>query len=248
MPKRTGAPTEKSLVTLLELARMGASYSYSEVSSAKLGEALGLTQQAASRRLIDLESAGFVSRVHSGHSLKVCLTTAGLGAVRSFYGELTDVFEKTRGKLTFAGKVFSGIGKGGYYVGHPEYQKRFDAALGYRPYPGTLNVKLEEDRYIEQLKSLRSMGGIRVEGFMRGKEWFSPLTCFDGVMSGERVTLLLIDVTHYNESVVELISPVFLRGKLGLKDGDLVTFTIDAASLAPAIFPSRPPGSSDGLI
>ena len=240
MPKRRGAPRERSLVTLLELARMGAAYTYAEVSSGKLGEALGVTQQAASQRLIDLESAGLVSRVHSGHSLKVRLTTTGLGAVRSFYGELTDVFEKTRGKLTFTGRLFSGIGKGRYYVGHPEYQKRFDAALGYKPYPGTLNVKFEEERYIEQLKSLRSMGGIRVEGFMRGKEGFSPLTCFDGVLSGERVTLLFIDITHYNESVVELISPTYLRGKLGLKDGDLVTFTIDATSLVPA--------SSDGLI
>jgi riboflavin kinase len=233
MSKRRGAPTEKSLVTLLELARMGAVYSYAEVSSGKLGEVLGLTQQAASRRLIDLESAGLVSRVHSGHSLKVRLTAAGLGAVRSFYGELTDVFENTRGKLTFKGRVFSGIGKGRYYVGHPEYQKRFAAALRYKPYPGTLNVKLEEERFIEQLKSLRSMGGIRVEGFTQGKEGFSSITCFDGDLSGVRVTLLFIDITHYNESVVELISPVYLRGKLGLKDGDLVTFTIDVASLAP---------------
>ena len=140
MPQRRGAPTEKSVVTLLELARMGAAYAYADIASARLGGVLGLTQQAASRRLIDLESAGQVSRVHSGRSLKVRLTTAGLGAVRSFYGELTDVFEKTRGELTFTGRVFSGIGKGRYYVGHPEYQKRFEAALGYRPYPGTLNV------------------------------------------------------------------------------------------------------------
>ena len=232
MPQRVGAQSEKSLVTLLELARMGAAYSYAEVSSGKLGDALGLTQQAASQRLIDLETAALISRVHSGRSLKVRLTPAGLGAVRSFYGELTDAFEKTRGRLTFTGRVFSGIGKGKYYVGLPEYQKRFGAALGYRPYPGTLNLKFEEERFVERLRSLRSMGGKRVEGFTQGKEGFSALTCFDGTLSGERVTLLFIDITHYNESVVELISPTYLRGKLGLKDGDRVSFTIETAGSA----------------
>lgn len=234
MPDKVLAHNEKSLVTLLALARMGAAYSYADVSSSTLGEALGITQQAASHRMIDLESAGLVSRAHSGRSLKVRLTTAGLGAVRTFYGGLTDVFEKTRGRLTFTGRIFSGIGKGRYYVGHPEYQRRFEAALGYRPYAGTLNVKFEVERNMEQVKSLRSMGGIRVEGFTKGGEGFSALTCFEGSLSGERVTLLFIDVTHYNESVVELISPVYLRGKLGLKDGDMVTFTVDAARSVPA--------------
>ena len=219
--------------TLLELVRMGAAHSYADVSSGSLGRALGLTQQAASRRLIDLEGAGLISRVHSGRSLRVRMTPKGLGEVRSFYGELTEAFKKTRARLTFAGTIFSGTGKGKYYVGHPEYQRRFTEALGYRPYPGTLNVKLEEDRYVEQLRTLRTMGGIRVEGFRRVGEEFSALTCFDGQLSGERVTLLFIDITHYNESVAELISPIYLRGKLNIRDGDRVTFTVDAASLVP---------------
>ena len=230
MPGRRSVSNEKTLVTLLELARLGAAYSYADIPSGRLGDILGLTQQAASRRLIDLEETGLISRAHGGRSLRVRLTPAGLGAVRSFYGELADVFEKTRGRLTFTGKVFSGIGKGKYYVGHPEYQKRFDAALGYRPYPGTLNVKLEDEKFVELLKTLRSMGGIRIEGFTRGREGFSALTCFEGSLSGERVTLLFIDITHYNESVVELISPAYLRGRFSLKDGDSVTFTIEGAN------------------
>ena len=45
------------------------------------------------------------------------------------------------------------------------------------------------------------------------------------------MTLLFIDVTYYNETVAELISPTYLRGKLGLRDGDLVSFTVDAPTL-----------------
>ncbi len=73
---------------------------------------------------------------------------------------------------------------------------------------------------------MRSKKGVKIDSFTIAGEGFSALTCFDGKLRGERVTLLIIDVTHYNESVVELISPTFLRGKFGLKDGDLVEFTV----------------------
>jgi riboflavin kinase len=130
-------------------------------------------------------------------------------------------------QITLAGKVFSGIGKGRYYVGHPEYQKRFEAALGYRPYPGTLNIKLEDKVAIEEMKTLRSLGGKRIESFTVGEERFSALNCFDGKLNDERITLLLIDITYYNETVAELISPTFLRGKFRLEDGDQVSFSAD---------------------
>ncbi len=136
-------------------------------------------------------------------------------------------------RLRFHGRVFSGIGRGRYYVGHPEYQKRFKQALGYRPFPGTLNVKLDDPKVIRQMEELRSTEGMRIEAFTQAGESFSALTCQDGKMNGERVTLLIIDVTHYNESVVELISPTFLRGKFGLKDGDLVEFTVTGVGAIP---------------
>ena len=133
-------------------------------------------------------------------------------------------------KLRVAGRVFSGMGKGRYYVGHPEYQRRFKECLGYVPYAGTLNVKLEGRETIRELRELRSKDGVKVEGFTLGGESFSALACFEGELRGERITLLFIDVTYYNETVAELISQAYLRGKLGLKDGDLVTFTVDVPS------------------
>ena len=130
-------------------------------------------------------------------------------------------------RLSVAGTLFSGMGKGKYYVGHPEYQRRFRERLGYLPYPGTLNVKLDDREVIRKLGEIRSADGSKIEGFALGGEAFSSLTCFEGELRGEKVTLLFIDVTYYNETVAELISPTYLRGKLGLKDGDPVTFSVD---------------------
>lgn len=134
-------------------------------------------------------------------------------------------------KFEVSGRLFSGMGKGRYYVGHPEYQRRFMECLGYAPYAGTLNVKLEDRFVIQKLKELRSSDGTEVSGFNLGGESFSSLTCFDGSLAGERITLLFVDVTYYNETVAELISPTYLRGKLGLRDGDLITFTVDVPTL-----------------
>jgi riboflavin kinase len=133
------------------------------------------------------------------------------------------------------GRVFSGMGKGRYYVGHPEYQRRFNERLGYTPYPGTLNIKLEDSELMRKLKELKLADGIEIEGFTLGGESFSALRCFAGVMKGIKVTLLFIDVTYYNETVSEIISPEYLRGKLGLRDGELVSFSVDV--------PSRPPNT-----
>ena len=137
-------------------------------------------------------------------------------------------------RLVVSGRVFSGMGKGRYYVGHPEYQRRFKECLGYEPYPGTLNVKLEEPGVVRAVRELRTGDGVKVEGFRLGGDSFSALTCYSGDLMGEKVTLLFIDVTYYNETVAELISPTYLRGKLGLRDGDVVSFSVDA--------PSPPPG------
>jgi riboflavin kinase, archaea type len=136
-------------------------------------------------------------------------------------------------RFALGGRVFSGIGRGRYYVGHPEYQRRFEASLGYRPYPGTLNVRLEDGAGVERMRELRRAPGTRIESFTLGGEGFSALSCFGGRMQDERVTLLVIEITHYDEGVAELVSPAHLRGRFGLKDGDFVSFEVEAPDSSP---------------
>src|SRR3989442_12142625 len=69
-----------------------------------------------------------------------------------------------KGSCTFHGTVFAGSGRGAYYVGHPEYVKRFKELLGYAAFPGTLKVKLGTEEDVRQRKRLRLRGGgIRTE-------------------------------------------------------------------------------------
>lgn len=124
--------------------------------------------------------------------------------------------------MEIRGRVFTGMGKGAYYVGHPEYQKRFKDALGYNPYPGTLNLRVEEADSAAAAGKLSSYRGVKVEGFEIGGETFSAVRCYPGRLGESEVAVLAIDITYYNDKVVELISPVYLRGAMSIKDGDVV--------------------------
>ena len=133
-----------------------------------------------------------------------------------------------KGSYTFHGRVFSGSGRGAYYVGHPGYVKRFKKLLGYAPFPGTLNVRLDSEEDIRQRRRLRLRGeGLRIEEFHVAGERFSAVNCFKGRLEEQAVALLIVAITEYDDSVLELVSPVNLREKLRLKDGSAVAPTIE---------------------
>jgi len=132
------------------------------------------------------------------------------------------------GSYTFRGRVFSGSGRGAYYVGHPGYVKRFKKLLGYAPFPGTLNVQLDSEEDIRQRRRLRLRGeGLRIEEFHVAGERFSAVNCFKGRLEEQAVALLIVAITDYDDSVLELVSSVNLREQLRLKDGSAVAPTIE---------------------
>lgn len=223
---RAADSRSKRLATLVILVRLGAGGSYSSVSTARLGEALGLTQQAASARLRELESSGFVERVHSGRGLAVRLTEKGLGEVTSVYSDLKLALEPGGSTVPFRGRVFTGYGEGGYYISLKGYAAQFQRALGFVPFPGTLNLRLSDPRLVEQRRLLKALPGIEVLGFKDGRRTYGPVKCFRARVNGRhQAAVLAIERTHYDSTVLEVISPVNLRQTLGLKDGDECTVT-----------------------
>lgn len=129
--------------------------------------------------------------------------------------------------IEFSGTVFSGMGKGRYYVGHPEFRWRFLRVLGYIPFPGTLNVRLALGQDVERRRELRGREGESIPGFSYMGESFSAVKCFNGELGGERMTLVIPRITEYDDTVAELIAPFSLRERLGLADGRQVRFTVD---------------------
>lgn len=128
--------------------------------------------------------------------------------------------------VEFHGEVFSGLGRGAYYVGHPGFRKRFAELLGYEPFPGTLNLRLSTKDEINARTRLRSAPGNSTEGFTFGGREFSSVKCFEGAMRGQAVVLTIPKITEYDDSVLEIIAPVKLRDSLALIDGQSVTVSL----------------------
>lgn len=215
------------MLTLLELFKLGANREYIVLSTKQLGNLLGISQQGASKHLLELESDGLIERRKFGRETAIKLTKNGEEKVLSLYVGLKSIVESGETTMQFKGRLFTGIGEGAYYVSLHGYKKQFLRMLGFEPYPGTLNLKLTSNLDIEARKRLQHMKGIDIHGFDDGKRTYGPVKCFKAVVNGSyEAAVLVIERTHYDESVLEVISPINLRKALGIKDGDEVNVTV----------------------
>ena len=212
------------LSTLLELVKLRAKDDYVQVKTSSLGKRLGISQQAASLHLKTLADLGLVSRKKSGgNRLAVKITEDGLVVVSNVYSELQSALEdeaKERNDISFHGSVFRGLGQASHFIGLAGYRKQFVKLLGFLPYPGSLNLRLVSPLEIYQVKRLKlNHQGIQLEGFIHGGREYAPLKCFKAVIDGSHHgAVLFTERTHYNDSVVEFISPEHLRTKLHLDE------------------------------
>jgi len=217
--KRVG----KMFFTLLALAEAGGTREI-EVTTSDLAKKIGSSQQTASRHLIELEKAGFITRSVSRRGCRVKLTDSGLKVLRDVYMVLKKALEPALPTyLIIRGVVFTGLGEGAYYVTREGYRRQFVEKLGFEPYPGTLNLRIIDAESLRARRELDYHPGIEIRGFTAEGRTFGAGKCFRALVNDEVEAAVVIAYrSHYGPSVLELISPVYLRGKLGLKDGDEV--------------------------
>ncbi len=217
-------PQGDTLAVLKWLALAGADQTPAVVTSREIGEALGVSQQAADRYLVAIEKRGLITRSLAQRRQRVQLTPAAMSLLRSEYRTYHRIFEGPE-RLSFTGKVVSGLGEGRYYLSQPGYVVQFTERLGYAPFPGTLNVRLAGPalRKVELLSSLR---GLRIDGFQASGRTFGGATCFPARLNGHRCHLIHPDRTHYQD-VVEFVAPDCLRDALGLTDGTSVQAEVE---------------------
>jgi riboflavin kinase len=117
-------------------------------------------------------------------------------------------------KIILKGRVFSGGGTGSLFVNLPWAKKQFKDKLGFDPYSGTLNLKLSSGTDAKELRSATK--GIKIkspEGFHEGR-------CFKALIMEKLWGAVVVpEVPKYPHDLLEIIAPVNLREKLGLKDG-----------------------------
>ncbi len=218
----------KPFFTLYKLAELGACSRTVKVSTEYLAEKIGASQQTASRHLINLEKIGWIKRTITPEGCLTKITDSGIAELKKLYSDLRLVFEAAYPpSVTLEGILFSGLGEGAYYVTKEGYRKQFLEKLGFDPYPGTLNLKLTTEYDVKTMSELETYPAIEIQGFKDESRTFGSVKCYPAIINNkEKGAIVYALRSHYNTSVLEIIAPVFLRGRLKLKDGNKVKVEI----------------------
>lgn len=195
------------------------------VSSQTLAGTLGISPQTASRRLIALEAGLLITRSLHPDGQYVAVTRDGEEALHREYSDYCRVFERKAAQFQLNGIVVSGVGEGRYYVSLPHYREQFSKMLGFSPFPGTLNIRLNRPS-VQVRKKLESVDWVPIEGFTADDRTFGEARALPCSIQGYRCAIVVPGRTHYPDDVIEVIAAEGLRETLKLKDMDMVTVEV----------------------
>lgn len=184
-----------------------------------LGKKLSRSQQAISNQLRSLQALGLISRTATSKGMQISLTSKGMSLLKSIENRIED---SLKAPSALYGTVFSGLKEGRFYTRLPGYRKQFQDKLGIDPYPGTLNIRIDQptrDLFLAQLKS------VRIEGFSTKVRTFGNLKAYPVRVSGHSCAVLMPERTSHKDTL-EIICSENLRKKLAIKDNDQVKVKI----------------------
>lgn len=124
------------------------------------------------------------------------------------------------------GTVVSGLGEGGRFVGLEWVTRAIRQAVGFVPYPGTLNLRLADAETLARWREVRATAGRSLTP--------PPDSCggrlIPVVVDPDIPAAVIVpDVTRYGEELLEVVAVIHLRTRRGLQDGDRVTLTCEPA-------------------
>jgi riboflavin kinase, archaea type len=107
------------------------------------------------------------------------------------------------------GSVTSGLNEGNVYV--EKYKEKFHESLGFIPFPGTLNLKMEG--------VFSRAGKVTISNPPFGK-----VDCLPILVGGKyKGAIVIPHKTRHSKEIVEIIAPINLREMLKLNNGDELT-------------------------
>ena len=219
------------LLTLSYLLSKGAKYNYVTLTSSSLGKNIHKSQQAASKHLLELEQNKFITRIISGRKISVKITSKGFSEIVKLSSTLQKSLDSSPSHVDLEGTLISGMGEGAYYMGLKGYSKQFKSKIGYVPFPGTFNVRLDQKIHQESIKQFETLNGIKIKSFSDGKRTYGWVKCFSAKLNNSiNCQLIILERTHHDDSVIELISKVCLRKNAKLKDGSKISIKIEINS------------------
>ena len=215
------------LLTLTYLLSKGAKHNYVSITTSSLGKNIQKSQQAASKHLLELEQNKFIERIINGRNISVKITSKGFSEMVKLSSLLQKSLDSSPSYVELEGTLVSGMGEGAYYMGLKGYTKQFQSKIGYVPFPGTLNVRLDQKIHQESIKQFETLNGVKIKSFSDGKRTYGWVKCFSAKLNNSiNCELIMLERTHHDDSIIELISKSCLRKSRKLKDGSKVLIHI----------------------
>jgi len=227
-------PNLQHILTLAHLLKFGQGGACVEITTTELGSIINRSQQSASKYLVELEKAGLLERTKSGQKFRIIVTDRGVSEVLSLHETIKSSVEVLdRSGLQFEGKVVSGMGEGAYYMSLEGYRMQFNDKLGYEPYAGTLNVKLLNQSSIRMRSMIDSCHSVFISGFSDSSRSYGWVKCYPAILNDgaiDKAAVIVLERTHYDNSMLEVIAPICIKDSLGMKNGDLVKVFVTMTS------------------
>lgn len=219
------------ILTLTYLLSKGAKYNFVTITTSSLGKNIHKSQQAASKYLLELENNHFIERIMSGRNISVKITPKGFSEMLKLSTILQKSLSSSPTHVELKGTLMSGMGEGAYYMSLRGYTEQFKSKIGYIPFPGTLNVQLDKKIHREAIKQFETLDGITIDSFSDGKRTYGWVKCFPAKLNQTiNCQLIILERTHHDSSIIELISKSCIRKSGKLKDGSKVTIRIPIQS------------------
>jgi CTP-dependent riboflavin kinase len=123
------------------------------------------------------------------------------------------------------GKIVSGVRQGAFFTRLDWFQEQCQEKLGFKPYPGTLNIKISTDK-LPEIEVLENEEGLE---FIPPDANFCSGKAFPVSIAGVRSAIIMpaAEVRVHGKNIVEVIAPINLKEKLGVADGDSITLVFD---------------------
>ncbi|MEM3965923.1 MAG: DUF120 domain-containing protein [Thermoplasmata archaeon] len=206
---------------LKEIAIRGGIYKHIILKTGKFGEEIGYTQQTISRKINMLAKMGYRDKFVLERGIKVKINKIGIDLMIKEIKKIKKIDELMQ-KIVIIGKVTSGMGEGTYYMNREGYIKQFLELFNEKPYPGTLNILVEESEIISYLKENAKY---ILKGFVEENRTFGNVFVHKALINEDRCYAIFPERGHY-ENIIEIVSSENLRKKYSLVDGDTVNITI----------------------
>jgi len=131
--------------------------------------------------------------------------------------------------LIIAGKIVRGVKQGKFFTQLEWFQKQCADKLGFKPYPGTLNLEISV-AYLPIIESLNREEGIEL---ISPDPKFCNAKAFSVSLGEIRGAIIMPDekVRVHAKNIIEIVAPLKIKSSLQVADGDLISVAINRSEL-----------------